>query len=290
MLFSLILVFWFASVINAEASFSRIFVLILENRDFEQVADNRVFSSLASKGLLLTNYHGLTHPSQPNYLTMIAGDHFGLTSNLDVNLTETTLVDLLEAKGLSWRTYQEKYPGNCFAGTRVPYYRKHNPFISFNNIRENPQRCSKIVTEAEYAADLAANTLPHYSMYTPDINNDGHDESTEFMARWLDGFMDQLLGSQHVMKDTLVFVTFDEGINLVGPNRVWSVLYGPGITPNTTDNTRYDHYSMLRTIEDHFELGNLGRHDATAIPFAKVKSSSDIDIGEDPIDPPKGKD
>lgn len=34
------------------------------------------------------------------------------------------------------------------------------------------------------------------------------------------------------------------------------------------DSTQYNHYSLLRTVEDNWGLGSLGRHDATATPIA----------------------
>jgi hypothetical protein len=33
---------------------------------------------LAAQGILLTNYNGVTHPSEPNYVASIAGDFFGM--------------------------------------------------------------------------------------------------------------------------------------------------------------------------------------------------------------------
>jgi hypothetical protein len=43
--------------------------------------------------------------------------------------------------------------------------------------------------------------------------------------------------------------------------------HGSIFKPGTVDKTKYDHYSMLKTIEDNWDLGDLGRHDKAAIPF-----------------------
>jgi hypothetical protein len=42
---------------------------------------------------------------------------------------------------------------------------------------------------------------------------------------------------------------------------------GPMVDPNAYDSTHYDHYSLLRTIESNWELGNLGRNDTKGNTF-----------------------
>jgi hypothetical protein len=34
-------------------------------------------SYLAKKGIMLSNYHAVTHPSHPNYIAAVGGDYFG---------------------------------------------------------------------------------------------------------------------------------------------------------------------------------------------------------------------
>ena len=52
-------------------------------------------------------------------------------------------------------------PGNCDASASVgTYYRKHNPLISFNSIRNNATRCAKIVNADEFDTDLNGK-VPH---------------------------------------------------------------------------------------------------------------------------------
>lgn len=62
------------------------------------------------------------------------------------------------------------YSGNCDSRTQVgKYFRKHNPFISFDNIRNNSTRCANIVNSAELDDDLASGNLPQYMYFTPNI-------------------------------------------------------------------------------------------------------------------------
>jgi phospholipase C len=50
---------------------------------------------------------------------MISGSTEGTKENDESNIDRKTIVDLLEAKGISWKTYQEDYPGKqmFFSGT-----------------------------------------------------------------------------------------------------------------------------------------------------------------------------
>ncbi|KAJ3268346.1 hypothetical protein HDU76_011442, partial [Blyttiomyces sp. JEL0837] len=178
-----------------------------------------------------------------------------------------TTIDLLESKGLTWKTYQEDYPGHCATGKTYggsgAYARKHNPFISMNNIRTNPTRCAKIVPAANLNSDAATNNLPNYMFYTPNLTNDGHDTDIPTASAWLQNFLSNKLNDK-AYANTLFFVTFDESASS-SPNQIYGVLLGAGIAgAGQTDDNYYDHYSWLATIEAIFGLGNLGLNDASA--------------------------
>jgi phospholipase C len=148
--------------------FDRIMIVFLENQGLDPVLKNSVFKNMTKYGTLLTNYHGSYHPSQPNYVAVIAGDNMGVRNDGQYELKGDSIVDLLEKKGISWKTYQENYPGNCFAEMKnYPYMRKHNAFISFDQIRNNKERCARIVNADHLWNDIGNNTLPQYSFYTP---------------------------------------------------------------------------------------------------------------------------
>ncbi len=116
--------------------FSRIFIIVMENSDPAELLNNTFFSELVHNGTLLTNVSASGRPSQPNYIALLAGSMLGVTSNDNVDISGTSIVDKFEAAGVTWKAYMEDYPGNCYAGANTAkYYRKHNPFISFNNIR-----------------------------------------------------------------------------------------------------------------------------------------------------------
>ncbi len=244
-----------------------IMVIVLENNSRDKVLAIPYFKQLADRGVLLSNYHGVTHPSQPNYIAMIAGDTY-ISDDGNHDLPQNNLVDLFDAAGATWKAYMEDYPGKCYArGSTGLYARRHNPFISFNNVRTNPARCSQLVNAAQLAADVAADQLPDFLFYVPNVKNDGHDTTLAFAADWLSGFLEPKLANAAFMNGTLIVVTFDEDDGKAD-NQVYTVLLGPMVHAGSTDATLYTHYSLLRTIEDNYGLGTLNLKDALAAPFA----------------------
>ncbi|RCI01838.1 hypothetical protein CU098_000446, partial [Rhizopus stolonifer] len=219
-------------------------------------------------GILLTNYLATTHPSQPNYIALISGSTKGTNEDDKSNINRKTIVDLLEAKGVSWKTYQEDYPGNCNKKMDIDKYaRKHNPFISFKNIQNNKSRCSKIVNSNQLDKDIEKNTVPQFVFYTPNIDNDAHDTNMKFGSNWLKKFLRKRINKSAFSKNTMFVLTFDEDDGASDNNKVLTVLFGPDFHPSSKqkkDNTKYTHYSLLKTIEDNWGLGDLGQNDKKA--------------------------
>ena len=50
------------------AAYDRFITIWLENTDFDSAAASESFQKIAAQGILLTNYNGVTHPSEPNYV------------------------------------------------------------------------------------------------------------------------------------------------------------------------------------------------------------------------------
>ncbi|KAI8867957.1 hypothetical protein GQ42DRAFT_148980 [Ramicandelaber brevisporus] len=250
--------------------FDRVFIIIFENKSLKTTLKDDYFAGLAKQGLLLSNYKANFHPSQPNYVALTYGSNGDVKNDKNHDIDGKSIVDLLEAKGVSWKSYQEKYPGKCSKvdETDDKYARKHNPFISFKTVQKNKALCDKIVNaEKQLPIDLKNGAVPQYSFYTPDLDNDAHDTNVKFASKWLKGLLPKLMDDPVLSKDTAFVLTFDED-DEDGDNTVYTVILGKGVKPGSTDKTKYDHYSLLRTIEDNFELGNLGRNDAKAKPIS----------------------
>src|SRR5262249_48334272 len=54
------------------------------------------------------------------------------------------------------------------------YAQKHNPFMYFADVRNNPQRLAKVVPYEELAQDLSANKVPNLVWISPDQCHDMH--------------------------------------------------------------------------------------------------------------------
>ncbi|KAF9159811.1 hypothetical protein BGX21_002895 [Mortierella sp. AD011] len=250
------------------AAFDHIVIIFLENTDYALASTDSYFQALIPQGILLDNYHGLAHPSQPNYIASIGGSTHSVTSDSTYNLSPSysTIVDLLEAKHLTWKTYQENIPSVCYTGSSSSslYYRKHNPFVSYGSIYKNSTRCNNVVPATQFATDVNNGALPNYSFYTPNIKNDGHDTTVAYAGQWLTGFLTPLLSNSNFMKNTLVVVTFDEAEDYSDTtNHVLALLLGDAVngTANTVDSTYYTHYSLISTVENNWGLGNLNLGD-----------------------------
>lgn len=250
--------------------FNRVITVIFENKNYSDVMRQPFFSELARTGANFSNILALTHPSQPNYIALTSGSMYNVTSNSVVTLNVRNIIDLLEAKGISWRVYAEGYPGNCYLGaTRGNYARKHNPFISYVNIQNNPVRCANIVSAVQFDQDAANGTLPSYVFYIPDNKNSGHDTSVGYADRWYGEKFRKYVGDNRFMQDTVVISTFDESEPQASRNQIYTSIVGPSVKAGSY-STPLTLYSLLHLIEDNWNLGNLGKEDVTAPPIPNI--------------------
>ena len=252
-------------------AFKKVMILVLENIAYKQALAQPFLSSFAKQGALFTNFDAETHPSQGNYIALTAGNFNGVTSDKPVNLDVSHIGDLLEAKGKTWKVYAQAYPGNCYLGAQSgTYVRKHVPFLSFINVQKNPQRCANIVDDSSFASDISGGRLPDFSMFIPDIKNDGHDTGVAYADKWLTSYIAPLMKNPDFMKDMLLVITFDEDDKSTTSNQIYTAFYGPSVTPGSASAEPYTHYSLLRTIEDTLALGSLGQNDASAAAITGV--------------------
>lgn len=280
--------------------FEKILHIIFENEVYQWTMGDPWWQLLATRGRLLTNSHGITHPSLPNYAALVAGDFFGIANEDFYNINATTVYDLLDDKGIDYATYVEWY--NPIETHRGPYdcnnyitngpidntnpvwnsqiYRRlDTPAILFTSYTSDYKRCSKIYNATtQFDADVHGQKLPPYSFYVPDMLHNGHDpESDSDYAHqsttsgiWLNAFLDRYLPALEA-QGTLVVATWDEATwqndNDYIPNNdnhIATILFGHGVTPDTSDDTYITHYGLLRGVINNFSLGSLGRNDTNA--------------------------
>lgn len=282
-------------------AFDHVLILMFENQYRSYVLQNPYMRRLARLGIELVNSFGVMHPSQTNYIASIAGELCGISGDTPPPqlLPQRTIVDLIEEspERLRWKAYMESYvpqsapwSPSLVPANQPPYYIKHNPFSSFASIVRSEARWKRVQNESALFADLLNGTLPEYAWFTPNIWNDGHyldgqdveahpraPGLVDQAAAWLEGFFGALRfpgPGSHLPPRTLVVVTFDEAdyeaawrsdevFAYDGPNQIYTVLLGDGIEPGVEEEG-YNHYSLLRTIEENFGLGSLGKNDAGA--------------------------
>jgi hypothetical protein len=250
---------------QAGPRFERVVHIVFENADLDEALAQPAFATLARSGAWLQDFRGITHPSQPNYIAMIAGSTMGVKLDGNVDLEGRHLGDLLREKGMSWKAYAQGYPGNCFLGKRLGnYVRKHVPFLSFKSVQNNPVECARVVPSEQFFEDVKRKELPEYSMFIPDLVDDGHDTDARHAANWFGATFGRILNDVELVRKTLFIVTYDESESYIGPNRIYTVLFGANVIPGSRISTRTDHYSILRMVQEGFGLGSLGKEDARA--------------------------
>ena len=139
---------------------------------------------------LATNYYGVTHPSQPNYIAATSGSTNTIADDNDTTINVPNIVDQLEAHGKTWKAYMQSLslcgPADVKPGVNPKlahvcgnqqYERKHDPFITYQDVQTNPARMENIVDFSQFATDLTNNTVPDYSWISPDQCNDMHGRS-----------------------------------------------------------------------------------------------------------------
>jgi phosphatidylinositol-3-phosphatase len=170
------------------------------------------------------------------------------------------------------------------------YATRHNPFVYFHSIIDDPAGCqARDVPLSRLPADLASiRNTPNLSFITPNLCHDGHDATCAdgspgglpaadaFLRQWVP----QITASPAFRRDGVLAVIFDEAANdsssccgeQSGPNtpaaggpmggsgggRTGAVLLSPFIAPGTVSAQDYNHYSLLRSVEDAFGVPHLG--------------------------------
>ena len=254
-------------------TFEHIALIVLENRDYQEVLGSKAMpqlNSLAKENVLLSNYFAIQHPSLPNYIALVSGSPQKINNDCkDCFVNQPNLADSIEAAGKTWKTYQEDLPSPCFIGNSKPYYQKHNPFIYFDSIRLNSTRCEQsIVPLTQLTKDLASGQFPNFAFIMPNICNSGHDCSAQTSDQWVSALVNQLQASPSFGQNSLIIITFDEadshntasccGLGQEAGGQVFTILISPLAKAGFVDPTPYSHYSLLKTILMSWNLSALG--------------------------------
>ena len=175
------------------------------------------------------------------------------------------------------------------------YASKHSGFLNFASVQGDPARAVHIVGFDILAADLAKNKLPNFALIVPNQCNEMHGlhgggvpadcdaANTDGLIRRGDAEVGRLVGEIMATSgwrsktNSAIVITFDEGSGrtregccAVTPDAPSN--YGGGHIPTIVitnhgprglkDETPYNHYSLLRTMEDAFGISEHLAHAA----------------------------
>lgn len=247
--------------------FDHVVIVVHENTNYESVVGSSqlpYINTLINGGASFTNFHGETHPSQGNYFAMFSGATQGATLDQCPEpgspYTADNLGKQLIDKGKTFGSYNEDWDGNPATCTTAKYARKHNPWFAFSNV---PTSTAKKMTD--FPTDY--NQLPTVSFVVPNLCNDMHDLGcTTTGDTWtrtkLDGYAQW--AKTH---NSLLIVTWDEDA-FRSQNQIATIFYGAKVKPGTY-GTNYNHYNMLRTLQDMYGLRTSGQS-TNATPITEV--------------------
>jgi hypothetical protein len=316
--------------------YDHIFVIVEENKDYGQILDPAAAPNIAGLAATYgdaTRFFGEVHPSEANYVALLAGDTFGIHDDdayyckpgdtrpfcegaaapgyVDHTVQARHLGDQLAAAGLSWKGYYETIPGpgspavvagdpQYDTGGRKTalYASKHSGFMNFADVQAAPDRAQRIVGFDQFDQDLAKGALPNFALIVPNQCNEMHGlhgagvpadcdgDNKAALIRRGDAYVGELVRRIQATPmwaghgDVAIVITFDEGTGKtregccsVTPDAPSN--FGGGHIPTivitnhgprgVNDPTPYNHYSLLRTMEDAFGLSeHLGRAADTA--------------------------
>ncbi len=301
-------------------AYQHIVEIMMENQSYGTIIGNAQapnINALANQYGLATNYYGVTHPSEPNYMAAVAGSYFGVQDDnqffctpalaatepaswqcggttVDHTVNAQSIADQLTAAGMTWKGYFQtlpaltgpvvklgpnangpytfKYP----SASNALYASKHNPFVNFTGTQD---ALANMVSDTQLATDLSSGTLPNYSLIVPNQCNDMHGTggcgTTSLITlgdQYVANAVNQVMSSQ-VWKEgnNAIVITWDEddfsdagqpgtgccGANPGGGHVVTIVIRNHGNGAHVVDNTAYNHYSLLRTMETAFRVSCL---------------------------------
>jgi hypothetical protein len=308
--------------------YDHIFVIVEENQGLADILGKPFtprLTAFARQYGVATHYYGIVHPSEANYIAMLAGNTFGIHDDdayyckphmkdpackdsdtpgfVDHTIDTPSLADQLTAHHLTWKGYNESLPSPGAMDVIWPkagnpehlptglYASKHAGFNAFKSGQTDPQRAQHIVNFEVLDQDLALDQMPNFALIVPNQCNEMHGIKGENVppdctkenepgriARgdtYAGQLVDRIMHSP-VWTDkgnTAIVITFDEASHHIYPgDPAGCCAYEPGSPANfgggriativitnhgpraLQDPTPYNHYSLLRTVEDGFGI------------------------------------
>lgn len=289
--------------------YDHVFLVVEENHGAADIVGNPAapnFNALAREYGYASNYYGITHPSEPNYVALLGGNYFGIQSDdpYYTNLVnQPNLITQLDQAGISWKAYLQGlphpdyrpicYPANC-NGTpdKDPLYASKHDAIQNFIPAQTEQDWNRQVPIEQLSSDLASGSVPAFDYVVPSECQDEHgdppycldsgnpdggnlstaDPQDQELVAIGDAYLGQLVSEITgagfwSQGNNAIVITYDEGDDNKGCCDARGTSAGGGQVPTVVvtnhgprglnDNTPFNHYSTLQSIQDSFGLGCL---------------------------------
>ena len=254
-----------APAVSSPAWQGTVFTIAMENHSRHQIYGNKdapFINRLAQTAALANGYHDpYVHPSEANYLWMVAGENFDVLDDDDPSahpLTSTShIADQLEKAGLSWKSYQESMGAPCGLVSQGRYAAKHDPFVFFTDINgwdgtqfQRSQRCiDHVVDYSQLDKDIAANAVPKYAFITPNLDDDMHDGTIAEGDAWLAHEVPKIMATDAYKNGGVIFLLWDEGGGSPAADDPPFIAISPYAHAGMQSTTDFDTSSYLKTVE-----------------------------------------
>ena len=242
-----------------------VFTIVFENENADDVIvpGNPTFYELSRRYARADAYISDVHPSLPNYVLLTSGSTHGISNsnppaaNVRIPGTEN-LADQLDEAGVEWRAYMESMEEPCRMETSGLYVVNHDPFVYYDTMAGDPERCRERVVDfdAHFDDDLAADRY-RFMWVTPNQCHNMHDCPSAVGDAWLADVIGRILESPGYQRGGVVFILFDEGYLRIldaGANLPTIVVSERLVEPGLVTDTRFGHSSWLATVQDIFGI------------------------------------
>ena len=264
--------------------YEHIIIVMEENHDYSALIGSKnspYITWLSENGALFTDSHGITHPSEPNYLALFSGSTQGITDDKclenDPPYTSPNLGADLIAKGHSFKGYAETMPSvgylTCYYKTSTLtgqslYGRKHAPWVNWQGKGVNNIPASVSLPMTDFPADY--NELPTVAFVIPNMDNDMHnigapgdDAAIQRGDKWLKENLSRYAewAKKH---NSLLIITFDEDDSRTAVNQIPTMFYGAHVKTGKYSE-HITHYNVLHTLEVMYGLPTANTQNAEVI-------------------------
>lgn len=246
--------------------------------------DLAYYWNIADRYVLFDHFFSSSNEgSLPNHMFSIAAiSGGGRNRPPSEGYQQATIFDRLQERGISWKYYVKGYnPGITYRNAYDPEQRRSAaqtvrvPLLNFPRFLDDPERSSRIVDLREYYKDLVGGTLPAVSFIASAGATEHPPGSLEAGQRFVRSLLNPLVQSS-AWDHTAFLLTYDEWggwYDHVRPPqvdehgygfRVPALLVSPYARKGVVDHTTLDFTSVLRFIEDNYDLEPLASRDREA--------------------------